>query len=405
MPSGASLSHVSQYNENAVFHALRALGPTSQTDIAAHTGLSVPAVSSIVRNLRAQGYLTELRTESVGRGRPRVIVDLVPTAAYSAGLQIDPTVMSAVVLNLQGEVVEAGTSEEVNPRDAVASLDAAAALINGLITTSGIDRTHLLGACAAVPGPLDDTTGSILDTVWMPGWAGTAIGQALTDRLHTPVPVLKDTLAAVIGENWVRAGGVLDSTMIFVYLGTGTGIGLSINGEPVRGSSGNAGEIGRMLLSLGTDGRHGMDNDPYYLVEEAQMAGLLPPRPADLDLHALEAQFRQLCALALDGDTTAGRILRGAGGRIAEMVVMVAEVFDADTVIYGGPNWQFVRPFYEDLAVEALARPSARGPHPVRVESTAMGTQVGAIGAACAILDARFMPRGPGRPDPLFARK
>ena len=78
MRPGASHSHISQYNENAVIHALRALGPTSQTDIAAHTGLSVPAVSTIVRNLRQDGYLTEVRTESVGRGRPRVIVDLVP---------------------------------------------------------------------------------------------------------------------------------------------------------------------------------------------------------------------------------------------------------------------------------------------------------------------------------------
>ena len=40
MRPGASLSHVSQYNENAVIHALRVLGPTSQTDIAAQTGLS-----------------------------------------------------------------------------------------------------------------------------------------------------------------------------------------------------------------------------------------------------------------------------------------------------------------------------------------------------------------------------
>ncbi len=55
MRFGASLSHVGQYNENAVIHALRALGPTSQTEIAAVTGLSIQAVSGIVRNLTSSG--------------------------------------------------------------------------------------------------------------------------------------------------------------------------------------------------------------------------------------------------------------------------------------------------------------------------------------------------------------
>lgn len=154
MRTGASLSHVSQYNENAVIHALRALGPTSQTDIAAQTGLSVPAVSSIVRNLRGQGYLTELRTESVGRGRPRVIVDLVPSASYAVGLHIDPAIMSAVVLDLRGHVVEQGSSESIDPNDPSGSLDEAAHLIDDLVTASGIDRGRLLGRVPPSPARL-----------------------------------------------------------------------------------------------------------------------------------------------------------------------------------------------------------------------------------------------------------
>lgn len=187
--------------------------------------------------------------------------------------------------------------------------------------------------------------------------------------------------------------------MIFVYLGTGTGVGLAIDGEPVRGSSGNAGEIGRMLLSVGVSGRGGMDNDPFILVEQAHAEGVLQEAPPSRgDLRALEPQFRALCEFAKSDHPAARRILRDAGARIAEMVVMVAEVFDADTVVFGGPVWAYVRPFYEEAAVAALAKPSARGPHPVAVLSTAMGSDVGAIGAACAVLDARFVPRAPVRP-------
>ena len=46
------------------------------------------------------------------------------------------------------------------------------------------------------------------------------LGEILGEHLRMPVPVVKDTLAAVIGENWVRGGESLDSTMVFVYIGT-----------------------------------------------------------------------------------------------------------------------------------------------------------------------------------------
>lgn len=399
MRFGASLSHISQYNENAVIHALRALGPTSQGELVARTGLSVPSVSAIVRNLRQRGYLQELGTEPASRGRPRVIVDIVPSARYAVGLHIDPSVMSAVLLDLRGQVVRSARSASVDPEDAEVTLGEAASLIDGVIDTSGVDPSRVLGACAAVPGPIDGNRGAITDTVWMPGWAGVAIGEGISRGLRTqlpPVPVVKDTLAAVVGENWVRGGEALDSTMIFVYLGTGTGIGLSINGEPVRGSSGNAGEVGRMLLSLGGPSKGGMDNDPFVLVEEAYARGVLPgPLPPKGQPGRWESMFQDLCRAARDGDGAAERLLRDAGHRIAEMVVMVAEVFDADSVVFGGPNWERLQPFYEDAAAAALKRPSARGPHPVAVRSTAMGASVGAVGAASAVLDARFVPRAP----------
>ena len=401
MRFGTSLSRVGQYNENAVIHALRALGPSSQGDLVAQTGLSVPTVSAIVRSLKQNGYLMELGTEPIARGRPRVILDLVPSASYAVGLHIDPAIMSVVVLDLRGQVVHAGSSESVRPDDALRTLDEAATLVDKVVTESGIDRDRLLGACAAVPGPIDSAKGSITDPVWMPGWAGVSIGTHLARRLGspgTPLPVIKDTLAAVIGENWVRGGDSLESTMLFVYLGTGTGVGLSLNGEPVRGSSDNAGEIGRMLLALGESPNRGMDNDPFVLVEQAHAKGVLSGAlPSRSEPRLLENHFRRLCSLAMEGNEAAGRMLRAAGERVAEMLVMVAEVFDADTVVFGGPYWELLQPFYAEAAVAAFERPSARGPHPVAVLPTAMGAKVGAIGAASAVLDARFVPRAPSR--------
>ncbi|MEO7587849.1 MAG: ROK family transcriptional regulator [Arachnia sp.] len=401
MRTGASLAHISAYNENAVIHALRRLGPTSQTDIAEMAGLSVQTVSSIVRNLMVGGFVRELRRESVGRGRPRVILDIVADARYAVGVHVDPSLMSAVVLDLRGSVVASLTSEEVDPDNPDRSLDVAASMVQESLLSSRIDKQVVLGTCLAVPGPINAVSESIVDTVWLPGWTGFPLGEALGARLGMRVPVVKDTLAAVIGENWVRAGDALDSTMVFVYLGAGTGVGLSLNGEPVRGFSGNAGEVGRMLLALGEPrprGADGLDNDPVVLVEEAHARGVLDgPAPPRGNLTLVDHQFRALCQLADDGNGDALGILHEAGSRIAGMVVMTTELFDADTVVFGGPYWDCVKRVYEPMTVAALRQPSARGPHPVTVSSTEMGREVGAIGAASVVLDARYVPRAPRR--------
>ena len=57
------------------------------------------------------------------------------------------------------------------------------------------------GACLALPGPVDPATGAPDSAVWLPGWARVPLGEILGEQLRMPVPVVKDTLAAVIGEN------------------------------------------------------------------------------------------------------------------------------------------------------------------------------------------------------------
>ncbi|PHP52054.1 ROK family protein [Actinomyces ruminis] len=175
-----------------------------------------------------------------------------------------------------------------------------------LIREQSIDERRLAGACLAIPGPLDPISGAPDSPAWLPGWSAVPLGEVLGGHLEMSVPVVKDTLAAVIGENWVRGGETLDSTMIFVYVGTGTGLGLSINGEPVRGFSGNSGEVGTMMTALGsrTPGRHtGMDNDPAFIVERAHGLGLQPePLPQRTDYDAVEWRLERLCAAATQGD-------------------------------------------------------------------------------------------------------
>ncbi|MDU0349434.1 ROK family transcriptional regulator [Actinomyces sp. MRS3W] len=380
-----------------MIHALRRLGASSQRDIAAATGLSAQTVSAIVRTLQRQGLLAHVGTEINGRGRPRTLLNIVPSARVAIGIHVDPSFTTVVTLDLGGNVTGVASAGCVDPTDPHATMACVADTVHRLIREQSIDDDHLGGACLALPGPLDPATGAPESPAWLPGWTGVPLGKVLGERLNMPVPVVKDTLAAVIGENWVRGGDWLESTMVFVYVGTGTGLGLSVDGEPVRGFSGNSGEVGSMMTALGsrTPGAHpGMDNDPAYIVERAHTLGLqrepLPPRT---DFTAVEQRLERLCRAAAQGDERADALLSAAGERMAELVMMATELLDADTVVFGGPYWPLLEPWYIPAARRAVLRPSARGPHSVSVLSSAMGKNVGAVGAAAVVHDNLYVPR------------
>ena len=57
----------------------------------------------------------------------------------------------------------------------------------------------------------------------------------------------KDVTSAAVAETW--AGGPSGAgSFVFMYMGTGIGCGIVLNDEVVRGTSGNAGEIGHIIV-------------------------------------------------------------------------------------------------------------------------------------------------------------
>ncbi|PHP52053.1 hypothetical protein [Actinomyces ruminis] len=80
---------------------------------------------------------------------------------------------------------------------------------------------------------------------------------------------------------------------------------------------------------------------------------------------------------------------------MAELVMMAVELLDADMVVFGGPYWKLLEPWYAPASRRAVQRPSARGPHPVSILSSAIGDNVGAVGAASVVHDNLYVPRPP----------
>ncbi|ADB33342.1 ROK family protein [Kribbella flavida DSM 17836] len=398
---GTNLDRVGGFNDTVVLDAIRrAEQRLSRVELAAATGLSGQAISNITRRLLDAGLVREAgRQKSAGLGKPRTLLELEPTGQYAVGVHLDPAVVTVVLLDLTGQVIarrRAQTPAADGPDVLIAGI---AATVEDVIAEAGVPRQRVVGVGIAAPGPIDVDRGVVVDPPNLTAWHLVPLRDALRDRTGLPVLLDKDVTAAASAEKW--AGGPNGrGSFVFFYLGTGIGAGLVIGDEVVRGSSSNVGEIGHVIVDpegplcfCGRRGCVGESSRPRYLVQQAVDAGVVA-RGIDLDdRHAVDVAFTALCTAATGGPGAAREIVTALAERIAKVVEDIANLLDLERVVFGGPHWDRLAPFFGDAIRETLEeRFLVRSVHPFTVTGTALGADVGAVGAASLVLDHTFSP-------------
>lgn len=119
--------------------------------------------------------------------------------------------------------------------------------IKKLIGKCGFKMTDLSGCGIGTPGPADYKAGIIINSTNMPKFKNVPIKKMLSDALHCPVAFDNDANVACLGE-FVAGAGKNITDMVFLTLGTGIGGGIISDGKLLRGSGGNAAELGHLII-------------------------------------------------------------------------------------------------------------------------------------------------------------
>jgi predicted NBD/HSP70 family sugar kinase len=393
---GTNLDRVGGFNDAVVLDAIRRSEQLSRVELAEATGLSGQAISNIARRLLDAGLVREAgRLRGAGLGKPRTLLELEPTGRYAVGVHLDPSVVTVVLLDLTGEVVARRPVDQYAD-DPGLLIDGIAKTIEEVIAEAGAPRDRVTGVGIAAPGPIDVERGVVVDPPNLSTWHLVPLRDELAERTGLPIVLDKDVTAAASAERWAGQGG----SFVFFYLGTGVGAGLVIGDEVVRGSSSNVGEIGHVIVDpdgplcyCGRRGCVGEASQPRFLVQQGVQAGVLADGIDLDDRQAVEAAFSRLCALAADGSASAREIVTALAERIAKVVEDIANLLDLERVVFGGPHWEQLAPVLDAAVREALeGRFLLRAVHPFEVTGTALGVDVGAIGAASLVLDRTFSP-------------
>jgi predicted NBD/HSP70 family sugar kinase len=249
---GTNQEHGRPYNRRIVLETIRVQGPIARGEIAKRVGLTVQTVSTIIRELESQGFLLAAREERRRRGYPATELTINPDGGHAIGLHVTPRGIEAALINLAGEVV-ARRERKLPKLKPAAALDVIADVVASLRKqkpAKGRSLGRMLGIGLAIPGPFGVESMSFVGPTTMEGWNGVPIRERFAEKTGLPVFIEADHAAAALGE---RLYGAAREIRDFYYLFFGVGLGgcMVQEGNTMRGSHGNAGEIGHLPMVPG----------------------------------------------------------------------------------------------------------------------------------------------------------
>jgi len=241
------------------------------------------------------------------------------------------------------------------------------AAIRKLLAARGAERPDTIGVGA--PAPLDMRRGVILNCPNLPHWSGVRVVEELERAFSCPVYLANDATCAAIGE---LEYGHRARDFVYITWSTGIGGGIVAGGRVLWGKSGQAGEVGHMVL---------LPNGPHCRCGkrgclEALASGTGIARAARERLHR-ELTAAQVVELARNGDPGALSIVLQACQALGQGIAILWEIFEPEIIVLGGGltnSWDYLGPY----VLEAAARMARSEP---RVELTPLGDDVGLYGA------------------------
>ncbi|MDE0298764.1 MAG: ROK family protein [Candidatus Poribacteria bacterium] len=311
---------------------------------------------------------------------------------FVVGVDLGGTKILAAIIGSNGKIVSRFKAMTRADKSAEEVIGRIADCVSESIKKANLDRTQVRAIGIGAPGVIDSNTGVV---IYAPNlrWTDVALKAALENQSEIPVTVDNDVNLGTLGEQALGAGRGVDN-LVGIFVGTGIGGGIILNGKLFYGANRTAGEIGHVILkpdgpkcSCGNRGclealasRTAISRHVQKAITKQGKKSILPElNGGSLDL----VRSRALAKAVERGDKVTLKAIQRAQYYLGVGVATVTGIVNPQVVVLGGGlieamGKDFVAGVY-NVAAE-LALPNAM--NGVDVLSAELGDDAGVIGAA-----------------------
>jgi len=172
----------------------------------------------------------------------------VATDKPVVGVDLGATKVLAGVVNANHTILATAKRATKGGQGVEAVVERLAKTVKDAVKRADLSLDDIAGVCSAAPGALNPDDGIVRFAPNMEGWENIPFAHLLSEQLSgVPVFIENDGNLGALGELTLGvARGV--KNMVGIFVGTGIGGGIVLDGKVWRGSHMTAGEIGHMVV-------------------------------------------------------------------------------------------------------------------------------------------------------------
>lgn len=272
------------------------------------------------------------------------------------GVDIGGTKVAVGIVDRAGKILSQGRQPMIANGTAQAGLDAVVNAIDSMLERAPVSS---IGICA--PGPLDPTSGIVLNPPNVPCWRNFPLATEMSKKYQVPVKIDNDANAAALAETrWGAARGF--RYVFYATLGTGIGAGIVFDGAIYHGNTGSAAEGGHVSIdyrgpvcncgkrgcievlasgpAIGARARAKLEGEPSRGSKLRELAH------GDIGAVTSETVAR---AYAAD-DAMAREILDETAHLLTCWLGNIVDLLDPDVIVMGGGVAAMLKPFFAEIS-------------------------------------------------------
>lgn len=347
----------------------------SRSQLAELTRMSNTTVGKIVKELINDHLVIEVGQEKGEIGRKATILELNPEGAYIIGVEIDLTSVQIAFVSLNGKVIKKRQFVFDIKGHPEIVLDKVANEILILLTEIGsVNADKVIAIGLSMPGLVTWPEGEVL-MVPQFHWNEVKIKEYLEHKLDYVVYVDNHVRSILLAESLFGSIKKYKNT-VCIYIGSGVGGAVMINGEISRGACNTLGEIGHITM------------DPHGPLCDCGRLGCLQTfiSASELEKNA-QAPIDQIFKAYEDGVEWSRKLIDRAKTYLGITISNVICMYNPEVILLAGPLIEEYPILVEDIEQITNSQTWSSLRETYQLAYSTIGKDSGVIGASALVLN------------------